>query len=450
AAKAYQDRLTYNDALTDLPNRRLFLDRFNDSLNRARRNGKAGAVLQIDLDRFRKLNDSLGYGQGDRVLRAIARRLSGCIRQADELSRGETGDDFASASRVGGNEFMIMLPTVEDEQAIDAVASRALAAISEPVATDDGEVIVTASIGVVRFPEQADSAEELLCNLALATSRAKLRGRNRYELYSAACASAAPDRMRLEADLHRALERDELRLYYQPKVCASSGRAVGSEALLRWQHGERGLVSPGEFIPLAEETGLIVPFGNWVIRTACEQLARWHRAGHSGLGVSVNVASLQLKDGALPGVVREALAQSGVDPALLTLELTESAVIENASHTIDALRGLKALGVKLSLDDFGTGYSSLSYLDRLPITELKIDRSFVQKVDRPGGDAPILSAVIAMGRHLGLNVVAEGVENEAQREFLARHACDVIQGFWYARPLPVDEFNDWLAAQAQS
>ncbi|MEL7450366.1 MAG: GGDEF domain-containing phosphodiesterase, partial [Pseudomonadota bacterium] len=305
-----------------------------------------------------------------------------------------------------------------------------------------------ASIGIVKFPDQAATAEELLCNLALATARAKQLGRNRHEVFSPGCAAAAPDRMRLEADLHRALDRDELRLYYQPKVCARTGKIRGSEALLRWEHSERGLVSPGEFIPLAEETGLIVPFGSWVIGTACEQLARWHRLGWTDLGVAVNVASLQLKEGNLLAVVRQALEASGVNAAMLTLELTESAVIENAAETIETLRALRELGVKLSLDDFGTGYSSLSYLDRLPITELKIDRSFVSKIDKHGDNAPILSAVIAMGRHLGLQVVAEGVENEAQRDFLALHACDVYQGFWFARPLPAADFADWVAAKS--
>ncbi len=277
---------------------------------------------------------------------------------------------------------------------------------------------------------------------------AKELGRNRFETYSRQCEAGSKDALSFESDLHRALSRDELRLHFQPKVDVETGCVRGAEALLRWEHSEKGLISPGAFIPLAEETGLIVPFGSWVLHTACQQLAKWCDAGWNELGISVNVASLQLKDGNLLSVVREALDATRIDPARLTLELTESAVIENAKENIEALTRIRGLGVQLSLDDFGTGYSSLSYLDRLPIDEFKIDRSFVARIDAEGDDAPIVSAVIAMARHLGLKVVAEGVEKEAQRNYLKQQRCDLYQGYLFAKPLPADEFAERLRAAA--
>ncbi len=439
AAKAYQDRLIYHDALTDLPNRQLFLDRLADCLSRAQQTRTSGAVLHINLDRFKQINDSLGHGGGDRILRIIARRLAGCTREADEICRVSSSGANVSASRIGGDEFVILLPRVRDRAALNKVADRILAAVSAPIPWDDGELVITASAGVLVFPQQATSVETLLRSVVLATGRAKQLGRGRHELYSHHCEAGSAARLNLESDLHRALGRDELRLLFQPKVDVATGRVKGAEALLRWQHAERGQISPGEFIPLAEETGLIVPFGSWVLRTACEQLVQWRESGLDDFGVSVNVASLQLKEGNLLGEVRKALDATGVEPARLTLELTESAVIENAKENIETLNSIRALGVRLSLDDFGTGYSSLSYLERLPIDELKIDRSFVKKIDAAGDDAPIVNAMIAMAQRLGLRVVAEGVETEAQRNYLKRHRCDLYQGYLFAKPLPPEE-----------
>ncbi len=450
AAKAYQDRLMYYDALTDLPNRRMFLDRLSDCLARTQRKRESGAVLYIDLDRFRQLNDSLGHGAGDRVLRMVARRLAGCLREADEICRAQSHGAHVSASRLGGDEFVVLLPRVRDRNSATTVADRILAAISEPIPWDDGELVVTPSIGILIFPDQADGVETLLRNVVLAADRAKQLGRGRYEIYSRQCEARSADRLKFESDLHRALARDELRLHYQPKVDVATGRVKGAEALLRWEHPDFGQVSPGDFIPVAEETGLIVPFGVWVLRTACEELARWRETGMDDLGVSVNVASLQLKDGKLLGVVREALDTAGVDPAHLTLELTESAVIENATENIETLNAIRSLGVRLSLDDFGTGYSSLSYLERLPIDELKIDRSLVAKIGAERDDAPIVSAVIAMARRLGLQVVAEGVENEAQCNYLERHRCDLYQGFLFAKPMPPEDFIERVRVEIEA
>ncbi|NNF16523.1 MAG: bifunctional diguanylate cyclase/phosphodiesterase, partial [Gammaproteobacteria bacterium] len=378
----------------------------------------------------------------DRLLRILARRIARCVRETDEVCWSPTDTTHACAARYGGDEFMVLLPNIKGRQNAETVATRVLEAVSEPVAWEGKELVITPSIGLLEFPRQSQTVEELLRSVALATARAKLLGRNRYELYSSECETRTAGQAGFEADLHQALEKDELRLHYQPKVNVITGRVEGAEALLRWEHSTRGLVAPNEFIPLAEESGRIVPFGAWVIHEACRQLAQWSTNGWGHLKVAVNVASLQLKDGGLYSVVRDALCSAGVDPSRLTLELTESSVIESAQECIETLSTIRKLGVRLSLDDFGTGYSSLSYLEYLPIDELKIDRSFVSKINAPGDEAPILRAVIAMARSLGLQVVAEGVETEAQLDYIGRHSCELYQGYLFSRPLPKQEFAE--------
>jgi len=402
AAKAHQDRLRYYDALTDLPNRSMLLDQLSDCLSRAQRTGKSGALLHIDLDRFNKFNDSFGLEAGDRLLRTIARRLIGCLREGDEVCRVELHDEHSMVSRLGGDEFVIVLPSLHARDNATTVAERVLETVSEPISWGLNEVIVTPSIGILIFPEQADDIEMLLRNVALATARAKQLGRNRYEMYSSQSETHLATETSLESELHQAIERDELEMYLQPKVDVATGRVKGAEALLRWQHPLRGLIGPDVFIPLAEETGLIVPFGNWILRTACEQLARWGEAGWDGLTISVNVASLQLKGGNLLDEVGSILSATGVDPSRLTLELTESAIFENAEANIKILSMIRSLGVRLSLDDFGTGFSSLSYLQQLPIHELKIDRSFIMTIESEMDEAPVVAAIIAMAWRLGL------------------------------------------------
>jgi len=444
AAKAHQDRLRYYDALTDLPNRSMLLDQLSDCLSRAQRTGKSGALLHIDLDRFKTFNDSFGFGAGDRLLRTIARRLIGCLREGDKVCRVELHDEHSTVSRLGGDEFVIVLPSLHARDNATTVAERVLEAVSQPISWDNNELVVTLSIGILIFPEQADDIEMLLRNVALATAQAKQLGRNRYEMYSSRSEPHLATEPSLESELHQAIERDELRMYLQPKVDVATGRVKGAEALLRWQHPPRGLISPGAFIPLAEETGLIVPFGSWILRAACEQLARWGEAGWEVLTISVNVASLQLKGGNLFDEVRSVLSATGVDPSRLTLELTESAVIDNAEATIKILSMIRSLGVRLSLDDFGTGFSSLSYLQQLPIDELKIDRSFIMTIESEMDEAPIVPAIIAMAWRLGLQIVVEGIENEAQLNYIERHQCDTYQGFLFAKPMPQDEFFEKL------
>ena len=440
AAKAHQDRLRYYDALTDLPNRSMLLDQLSDCLSRAQRTGKSGALLHIDLDRFNKFNDSFGLEAGDRLLRTIARRLIGCLREGDEVCRVELHDEHSMVSRLGGDEFVIVLPSLHARDNATTVAERVLETVSEPISWGLNEVIVTPSIGILIFPEQADDIEMLLRNVALATARAKQLGRNRYEMYSSQSETHLATETSLESELHQAIERDELEMYLQPKVDVATGRVKGAEALLRWQHPLRGLIGPDVFIPLAEETGLIVPFGNWILRTACEQLARWGEAGWDGLTISVNVASLQLKGGNLLDEVGSILSATGVDPSRLTLELTESAIFENAEANIKILSMIRSLGVRLSLDDFGTGFSSLSYLQQLPIHELKIDRSFIMTIESEMDEAPVVAAIIAMAWRLGLQIVVEGIENEAQLNYIERHQCDTYQGFLFAKPMPQNEF----------
>lgn len=435
AAKAHEDRLRYYDALTDLPNRSMLLDQLSDCLSQAQRTGKSGALLHIDLDRFKKFNDSFGFGAGDQLLRTIARRLMGCLREGDTVSR------------LGGNEFVIVLPSLQSRNNATTVAERVLEAISKPISWDNNELVVTLSIGILIFPDQADDIEMLLRNVALATAQAKQLGRNRYEMYSSQSEPHLATETNLESELHQALERDELRMYLQPKVDVATGRVMGAEALLRWQHPPRGLISPGAFIPLAEETGLILPFGSWILREACEQLARWGEAGWDGLTISVNVASLQLKGGNLLDEVRSVLSATGVDPSRLILELTESAIFENAEANIKILSMIRSLGVRLSLDDFGTGFSSLSYLQQLPVDELKIDRSFIISIESEMDEAPIVPAIIAMAWRLGLQIVVEGIENEAQLKYIERHQCDIYQGFLFAKPMPQDEFFEKLRTE---
>jgi len=440
AAKAHQDRLRYYDALTDLPNRSMLLDQLSDCLSRAQRTGKSGALLHIDLDRFNKFNDSFGLEAGDRLLRTIARRLIGCLREGDEVCRVELHDEHSMVSRLGGDEFVIVLPSLHARDNATTVAERVLEAVSEPISWGLNEVIVTPSIGILIFPEQADDIEMLLRNVALATARAKQLGRNRYEMYSSQSETHLATETSLESELHQAIERDELEMYLHPQVDVATGRVKGAEALLRWQHPLRGLIDTGVFAPLAEETGLIVPFGNWILRAACEQLARWGEAGWDGLTISVNVASLQLKGGNLLDEVGSVLSATGVDPSRLTLEITESAVFENAEANIKILSMIRSLGVRLSLDDFGTGFSSLSYLQQLPIDELKIDQSFIMTIESEMDEAPVVAAIIAMAWRLGLQIVVEGIENEAQLNYIERHQCDTYQGFLFAKPMPQDEF----------
>jgi len=443
AAKAYQDRLTYYDTLTGLPNRRLFLDRLLWSLRCAKRDGTCGAVLHVDLDLFKKINDTLGHEVGDSLLIAVGDRLLKYIPAVGARSTAGV-ESQAILSRVGGDEFNVLLPEMPRIESAVEMARTLLDAMREPFRVNGSEVFISGSIGVAIFPNDGDSCDTLLKHAGVAMNQAKLSGRNAYEFYSANMNARALERLSLENQLRRALERDELLAVYQPKVNIKTGQVTGSEVLLRWHHPERGSIPPGQFIPLAEETGLIVPFGQWVLSTACKQIKMWQSAGLAKIRVAVNVSARQFRDGKFVQTLVNALEVSKLDPQYLTLELTENTIMENAQENLNVLHEIKQMGIKLSVDDFGTGYSSLSYLKQLPLDELKIDRSFISGIRSETDDAPIVTAIIAMAHSLGLRVVVEGIETEHQLNFSRDRGCDEYQGFLFSQPVPSAEFETLL------
>jgi diguanylate cyclase (GGDEF)-like protein/PAS domain S-box-containing protein len=425
--------LAYFDALTGLPNRMLFDDRLAQALAHSRRRGARGlAVMFLDLDRFKTINETLGHGAGDELLRTVASRLSGVLREEDTVAR------------LGGDEFLFLLPEIDDVEDAARVARKVLAELVTPFSVHGHELHVTASVGIAMFPHDGGDAETLVRNADSALYRAKEQGGNRCQLYAPAMNAIAFKRLVLENSLRRAIERGELRLHYQPLVSLHDGTYVGVEALIRWEHPELGLVSPAEFIPLAEETGLIVQLTHWVLHTACRQMKEWQDAGVELATVSVNISAQHFSAANLPVAVSEALAAAGLDGRHLCLELTESVMMENVEETIATLLELKKLEVKISIDDFGTGYSSLSYLKRLPIDTLKIDQSFVRNTPADADDAAIAMLIISMAHSLDLSVVAEGVETEEQMRLLRSQQCDIMQGYLVSRPLPGAEMTEML------
>jgi diguanylate cyclase len=434
--KRYQEQLEYQanyDALTGLPNRSLLHDRLGQSVF-AQRHVRSIAVVFIDIDHFKFVNDSLGHNTGDKLLQHVAGRLVQTVRDGDTVAR------------LGGDEFILILNDQSGQEVIYRAMQRILTKVAEPINVDGHELLVTCSAGISLFPQDGPDTETLLKNADTAMYRAKEKGRNNFQFYTAEMNQQVNERLEMEASLRRALERGELELYYQPRINVVTGAAVGCEALLRWNHPERGLLLPERFIGLAEETGLIVPIGEWVLKTACAQAHTWQAAGRPPLSVSVNLSSRQFRQEALAGAVMDALRESGLDPRLLEMELTESLVMQDTDAAIRVLTGLREIGVELSVDDFGTGYSSLSYLTRLPISALKIDQSFVHEVKGAGRpeEGIVAQAIILLGHNLKLKVVAEGVETDAQFEFLKKHGCDEVQGYRFARPMPAREFEKTL------
>ncbi|HEX8409603.1 MAG TPA: EAL domain-containing protein [Thermoanaerobaculia bacterium] len=431
--------LAYFDALTGLPNRMLFDDRLAQALAHSRRRGARGlAIMCLDLDRFKTINETLGHGAGDELLRAVASSLSATLREEDTVAR------------LGGDEFLFLLPEVDDVEDAARVARKILTVLEAPFSVHGHELHLTASVGIAMFPLDGDDAETLIRNADTALYRAKKQGGNRYQLYAPAMNAIAYKRLVLENSLRRAIEREEFRLHYQPLVSLHDGRVVGVEALIRWQHPELGLVSPAEFIPLAEETGLVVPLTHWVLRTACRQMKEWQAVGLALMTVAVNISAQRFSAANLPVAVAEALTAAGLDGRHLCLELTESVMMEDVEETIATLLELKKLHVKISIDDFGTGYSSLSYLKRLPIDTLKIDQSFVRNTPADADDAAIAKLIISMAHHLNLSVVAEGVETEEQLRLLRSQQCDIMQGYLVSKPLPGAEMTEMLSRLAQA
>ncbi|PKO33234.1 MAG: hypothetical protein CVU34_14270 [Betaproteobacteria bacterium HGW-Betaproteobacteria-7] len=424
--------LANHDALTSLPNRSLFDDRLHQALARADR-GNGFALCFIDLDRFKLVNDSLGHSAGDAVLIEVARRLASVCRGADTLAR------------LAGDEFVMLLEGIGEAGAAAGFASRILAALAPPVIAGGRDIDVAASLGLALYPEDGHDIESLLRNADAAMYAAKAAGRNTFRFYDAAMNRRASQRLALETDLRRAVGRHQLELFYQPQIRAADGRLGGAEALLRWHHPERGLVSPGEFIPLAEEAGIITELGEWALAEAARQMVAWRRQGMALPRMAVNLSPRQFHAADLADRLEYILAAAGAPHAWIELEITESAALAHPEGAVQVLQRLRASGIQVAMDDFGTGHSSLAMLRTLPLNVLKLDRSFVQHLPASATDAAVAEAVVTLARRLGLTVVAEGVETEAQRDFLADIGCDLLQGFLFARPLPAGEFATWLA-----
>lgn len=425
-------RMAYYDPLTGLPNRHLFEDRLQMAMAQARRRGLQVGVLFLDLDRFKLVNDSFGHAFGDKLLRLVARRLGQAI---------DTGQTLA---RTGGDEFIVLLPDVERESEVEEAARRLLHVMQMPFELEGRELYVTASIGVVLFPLHGEDPQTLVRNADIAMYRAKESGRNTYEVYSALLDLGMVQRLSMESDLHRALQREELVLHYQPIVNVETGEIVGVEALVRWLHPERGVLYPDAFIPLAEDSGLIVPLGEWVLRAACRQAIAWQEAGAGPLFISVNLSPRQMRQ-ELASVVAQVLRETGLSPSHLMLEVTEGAIMVEMERAISLLLSVRGMGVQVCVDDFGTGHSSLSHLKMLPVDVIKVDRSFVWDMVGNRADAAIVASVVTLAQALGLRVIAEGVETEEQAALLRRMGCREMQGFLFSRPLPEAEMTELLA-----
>jgi diguanylate cyclase (GGDEF)-like protein len=433
--------LAYHDSLTGLGNRVLFEEHLNLALEQARRSGRDVAVLFVDLDHFKYVNDTLGHGLGDQLLKEMADRILTCLERASLRVQGRMHGEAARVARFGGDEFTVLLSGLSDPQLAGSVARAVLEALAEPFHLGSQEVSVGASIGISVFPEDGSDADTLLRNCDTAMYHAKQQGRNRYQFFARYMNEIATKRLVLEAKLRRAIDSGQLRLHYQPKVELATGRVVGLEALARWREPELGSIPPDEFVPLAEESGLIHGMGDWVLRTAIAQLAAWQDDGRPPLRVAVNLSAQQLQRPGLVERISSLLEEGGVAPEWLEVEVTESVLLEDEEGVIAILEALRSLGVHVSLDDFGTGYSSLSYLRRLPIDTVKIDQSFVRAVEEEAEDAAITQAMISLVKVLHLRVVVEGVETEAQRAFLHEVGCDEIQGFLVSAPVAPEEVS---------
>ncbi len=430
--------LSYHDSLTGLPNRALYIDRLTQAISRARWNHRVVAVMFVDLDRFKNINETLGYSAGDRFLQEVSSRLTECLRDGDTVAR------------LGDDEFAVILEDVASDDDIPMVTEKIHDALSKPMVVQGRDLFVSASIGISLYPNDGDDAVTLIKKADTAIHRAKDQGKNTSQYYQTEMSAGAVDWLTMESSLRRALERDEFVLHYQPQVDVENGRTIGLEALIRWEHPELGTVPPGQFIPVLEETGLILPVGEWVMREACTFARAMQQSGFVPLRMSVNVSARQFNDMGFARRVQQIIEETGLPPEQLELEITESTIMRNAQTAINILRDLSGGGIRLAVDDFGTGYSSFSHLRRFPINVLKIDRSFVQDVTENPEDATIASAIIALAHNLGLGVIAEGVETEDQLEFLRRHRCDTYQGFFFSRPLPELLVREFMSGDSRT
>ncbi|MCM8881749.1 MAG: EAL domain-containing protein [Candidatus Thiodiazotropha sp.] len=442
--------LAYCDSLTNLPNRQSFKEQVDRAIKAARRHHWIGAVLYLDLDEFKRINDTLGHDIGDMLLKNVTNRLVSQLRDSDSIghiNEPEAVEGGCNVARLGGDEFTVLLEEIENPETAGLVAKRVQDAIVRSYNLNGHEVYVTPSIGIAIFPRDGCTVDELLKNADTAMYHAKAVGKNNFQFYSQQMNVLATSRLKLEGKLRKSLSHNEMQLFYQPQIDLASGKIVSAEALLRWDQPELGMISPGEFIPIAEETGMIIELGEWVLNEACKQNKSWQEAGYVPLRIAVNLSNMQFLRHDLSKTVAQALEKSGLDPKYLELEITESIIMRNVNETIITLNAFKEMGISISVDDFGTGYSSLGYLKRLPLDTLKIDRTFIKDIPDSEDDVTITSAIIAMAHSLGLGIVAEGVETESQLDFLVHLGCELAQGYLFSKPVPPDELMEMLQLQ---
>jgi diguanylate cyclase (GGDEF)-like protein len=441
-AKEQLNYLIHHDSLTNLPNRLSLRERFKQVQPTDTNDERLVTILSLGLDRFNQINDNLGHTVGDLLLKAVAGRIKACVGSQDIVARLNT-DQFAI---ILVSDRQDACPTTQHEKEVSNVAQTILKNLSQTFELEARELFITASIGMALYPRDGKEIEELLNHANTAMIQAKQQGGDQYQLYSATFNIGSSERLALQGSLRYALERNELLVYYQPQVNLQTGQIVGAEALVRWQHPERGLIPPDKFIPIAEETGLIVPIGEWVLQTACKQTQVWQTAGFPSLRIAVNLSSRQFSQIDLRHQLVQILMETGLDSKYIELELTESMLVQNTKVAIEKLNALKSLGVEIAIDDFGTGYSSLSYLQQFPFDILKIDRCFIRNIAENSNNAAIAKAIIEMAKSLNLKLVAEGVETEAELSFVCQHQCDTMQGYLFSRPLPTDEFEQLLTS----
>lgn len=428
----YEEMMQYqafHDSLTGLPNRILLKERFELDIAHAKRNNTKLVILYIDLDRFKLINDTLGHDAGDQLLKIVAERLISCVRADDTVAR------------IGGDEFTMLLSGLTQEESVGKVAQKILEAIKQPVIIAGHELYLTGSIGITLYPNDGLDPETLLKNADVAMYRAKEKGKNNFQLYAPSMNKKAIERLEMENSLRRALEYQQFEVFYQPKIDCKTEKVIGMEALVRWQHPSWGMISPDKFIPFAEDTGLIIPIGEWVLRTACAQTKLWHEVGFFPLSVAVNLSACQFQMQDLTKIVSRVLKEISLSPEFLELEITESIVMQEVDYAMKMMYELKEMGIQFAIDDFGTGYSSLSYLNRFPISKLKIDKSFVSEINEHKANSVIASTVLALGKSLNLKVVAEGVETIKQLNFLKENQCDEMQGYLFGKPMSVRDFE---------
>jgi len=435
--------MAFYDSLTNLPNRVLFQDRLRLAIASAERQEDMTAVLFLDIDNFKRINDTFGHFMGDNLLKEVALRLSSIMRKCDSVTRN-IPDLFA---RLGGDEFTVLLNVINDTEDAARVARRIIDIMSEPFKVNGCDIFITSSIGIAIYPNDGQEIDSLLKNADAAMYSAKENGKNSYQYYKEHMNAAAFERLTLENDLHKALEQEEFLLHYQPLISVDSGAITGMEALIRWQHPNGTIIPPLDFIPLAEETGLILPMSEWVLKTACAQSKAWQSEGYKAVPISVNLSSQQFQQKNFINSLSGILDATGMKPENLILEITESTILQNTKTAFSTLHALTEMGLRLAIDDFGTGYSSLSYLKSFPIHAIKIDRSFVREISTDSDDAAIATAIISMAHSLRLKIVAEGVETEEQLAFLCKQRCDEIQGYLFSRPLPPEEISHLLKAE---